>query len=178
MDLIVSLDQAAALDPSLTEGKGAAQPSYNLFERGIEEEILPYCRNKGIAFLTNGAPCRGLLSGSMKPDTRFVGDDLRKWDPKFREPGFGHYLEAVSRLDAFANERYGKTVMTLPVRWILDQGVEMALWGARHPSQLDAADEATGWALTEDDLREIDGILTEAVPDPVGPEFMARPGRI
>lgn len=154
-----------------------AQPPYNLFERGIEEEILPYCSDKGIALLTYGALCRGLLSGRMRPDTRFVGDDLRKWDPKFKEPRFGHYLEAVGRLDDFANKRHGKTVMALAVRWILDQGVEMALWGARHPSQLDAVDEATGWALTEDDFKEIDGILTEAIPDPVGPEFMAPPGR-
>ena len=81
-------------------------------------------------------------------------------------------------MDDFANKRYGKTVMALAVRWIQDQGVEMALWGARHPSQLDAVDEATGWALTEDDFKEIDGILTEAIPDPVGPEFMAPPGRV
>ena len=81
-----------------------AQPPYNLFERGIEKEILPYCINKGIALLTYGALCRGLLSGRMKPDTRFVGDDLRKWDPKFREPGFGHYLEAVSRIKKHTSE--------------------------------------------------------------------------
>ncbi|MCJ7499165.1 aldo/keto reductase, partial [bacterium] len=154
-----------------------AQPPYNLFERGIEEDILPYCQNKGTALLTYGALCRGLLSGRMKPDTQFVGDDLRKWDPKFKDPRFGHYLEAVSRLNAFAKERYGKTVMALAVRWILDQGVEIALWGARHPSQLDAVDEAMGWSVTEDDFREIDRILAETIPDPVGPEFMAPPGR-
>jgi aryl-alcohol dehydrogenase-like predicted oxidoreductase len=154
-----------------------AQPPYNLFERGIEENVLPYCRDKGIALLTYGALCRGLLSGRMRSDTGFVGDDLRKWDPKFKEPRFSCYLDAVSRLDAFAKERYGKTVMALAVRWILDQGVEVALWGARHPSQLDAVDEAMGWALTEGDLREIDSILKETITDPVGPEFMAPPER-
>ncbi|MDF1525232.1 MAG: aldo/keto reductase [bacterium] len=154
-----------------------AQPPYNLFERGIEEDILPYCQNKGTALLTYGALCRGLLSGRMKPDTQFVGDDLRKWDPKFKEPRFGHYLEAVNRLNAFARERHGKTVMALAVRWILDQGVEIALWGARHPSQLDAVDEAMGWSVTEEDYREIDRILAETIRDPVGPEFMAPPGR-
>jgi len=154
-----------------------AQPPYNLFERGIEEDILSYCRNKGVALLTYGALCRGLLSGRMKPDTQFLGDDLRKWDPKFKEPRFGHYLDAVSQLDNFAKERYGKTVMALAVRWILDQGVEIALWGARHPGQLDALNEAMGWSLTGEEFKEIDGILREAIPDPVGPEFMAPPGR-
>jgi len=154
-----------------------AQPPYNLFERGIEEDILPYCHDKEIALLTYGALCRGLLSGRMKPDTEFVGDDLRKWDPKFKEPRFGHYLEAVNRLNTFAQEHYGKTVMALAVRWILDQGVEIALWGARHPGQFDAVDEVTGWSLKEEDFKEIDRILMEAIPDPVGPEFMAPPGR-
>ena len=154
-----------------------AQPPYNLFERGIEEDTLPYCHDKGIALLTYGALCRGLLSGRMKQATEFVGDDLRKWDPKFKEPGYGHYLDAVSQLDAFAKERYGKTVMALAVRWILDLGVEIALWGARHPSQLDAVDEVMGWTLTEEDFKEIDRILTETIPDPVGPEFMAPPAR-
>src|SRR5437870_6386513 len=53
------------------------QPPYNLFERGIEADILPYCRKNGIATLGYGALCRGLLSGRMRPDTRFNGDDLR-----------------------------------------------------------------------------------------------------
>ena len=154
-----------------------AQPPYNLFERGIEKNILPYCQDKGIALLTYGALCRGLLSGRMKQTTEFTGDDLRKWDPKFKEPRFGHYLDAVSRLDSFAKERYGKTVMALAVRWILDQGVEIALWGARHPYQLDTVDDAMGWSLTGEDLKEIDRILVEAIPDPVGPEFMAPPAR-
>jgi aryl-alcohol dehydrogenase-like predicted oxidoreductase len=154
-----------------------AQPPYNLFERGIEGNVLSYCRDKGIALITYGALCRGLLSGRMKPDTEFVGDDLRKWDPKFQEPRFTSYLDAVTRLDAFAKERFGKTVMTLAVRWILDQGVDVALWGARHPSQLDTVDEVTGWVLTENDLEEIDHILTKTITDPVGPEFMAPPER-
>jgi len=154
-----------------------AQPPYNLFERGIEEDILPYCHDKGVALLTYGALCRGLLSGRMKPATVFLGDDLRKWDPKFKESRYGHYLDAVSQLDVFAKVRYGKTVMALAVRWILDMGVEIALWGARHPSQLDAVDEVMGWSLTEEDFKEIDRILTETIPDPIGPEFMAPPNR-
>src|SRR6202045_4228887 len=64
------------------------QPPYNLFERGIEADLLPYCRKNNIAMLGYGALCRGLLSGRMKADTVFDGDDLRLTDPKFREPRF------------------------------------------------------------------------------------------
>ncbi len=153
------------------------QPPYNLFERQIEQDVLPYCRENGIALLAYGALCRGLLSGKMDPATRFTGDDLRQVDPKFQQPRFGQYLAAVSRLDRLARERHGRGVMQLAVRWILDQGAAIALWGARHPQQVEDVGEATGWALTADDRAEIDRILRETIVDPVGPEFMAPPAR-
>jgi aryl-alcohol dehydrogenase-like predicted oxidoreductase len=61
----------------------------------------------------------------------------------------------------------------LAVRWILDQGADIALWGARHPQQVAGVGEVMGWRLTADDMMEIDHILREAVTEPVGPEFMA-----
>jgi aryl-alcohol dehydrogenase-like predicted oxidoreductase len=48
-----------------------AQPPYNLFEREIENNALPYCADDGIAVLAYGSICRGLLSGRMNPDTKF-----------------------------------------------------------------------------------------------------------
>ncbi len=154
-----------------------AQPPYNIFERGIEKDILPYCKNSNISVLAYGALCRGLLSGRMKPDTSFTGDDLRKTDPKFRQPRYGQYLNAVEALDRFAQKNYGKRVIHLAVRWILDQGADIALWGARRPGQIDAVREVEGWSLNENAKREIDRILTDAIKEPVGPEFMAPPAR-
>ena len=151
------------------------QPPYNLFERAIESEILPYCRKHGIATFGYGALCRGLLSGRMRADTKFTGDDLRLKDPKFRPPRFAQYLAAVARLDRFAQERYGKHVIDLAVRWVLDQGITTALWGARRPKQLNPVEEAMGWSLDVAAKAEIDRILEETITDPVGPEFMAPP---
>ena len=154
------------------------QPPYNLFERDAEAEILPYCRRHGVATLTYGALCRGLLSGRVRPDRRFEGDDLRRQDPKFQPPRLAQYLSAVAALDRFARERYGKTVLALAVGWVLDQpGVQIALWGARSPEQLDALDEAMGWSLDREAMGAIDAIVREKVSDPVGPEFMAPPVR-
>ncbi len=153
------------------------QPPYNLFERGIETDLLPYCRKNKIATLGYGALCRGLLSGRMRPDTVFDGDDLRRTDPKFLEPRFAQYVAAVGKLDQLARKRFGKRVIHLAVRWMLDQGITAALWGARHPDQLQPVDEVTGWSLDASAKAEIDRILREAVTDPVGPEFMAPPAR-
>jgi aryl-alcohol dehydrogenase-like predicted oxidoreductase len=153
------------------------QPPYNLFERGIEADLLPYCRKNKIATLGYGALCRGLLSGRMRPDTVFDGDDLRRTDPKFLEPRFVQYLAAVERLDWLARQRFGKRVIHVAIRWMLDQGITTALWGARHPDQLQQVDEATGWWLDASAKTEIDRILRETITDPVGPEFMAPPAR-
>jgi aryl-alcohol dehydrogenase-like predicted oxidoreductase len=152
------------------------QPPYNLFERAIETDLLPYCRKNGIAMLGYGALCRGLLSGRMQADTVFDGDDLRRTDPKFREPRFAQYLAAVGKLDRLA-QRFGKRVIHLAIRWMLDQGVTTALWGARHPAQMQPVDEVTGWSLDASTRAEIDRILRETIADPVGPEFMAPPAR-
>ena len=153
------------------------QPPYNLFERRIDAEVLPYCRKNNIATFGYGALCRGLLSGRMRADTKFTGDDLRRTDPKFQQPRFGQYLAAVERLDEFARRRFGKRVIHLAIRWMLDQGITTALWGARQPAQLEPVDEVSGWALDASAKAEIDRILAATVTDPVGPEFMAPPAR-
>jgi len=153
------------------------QPPYNLFERAIEADILPYCRNNKIATLGYGALCRGLLSGRMRADTAFGGDDLRRTDPKFQPPRLAQYLAAVQELDRLAQRPFGKRVIHLAVRWMLDQGISTALWGARHPGQLQPVDEVAGWWLDAPARAEIDRILRQTITDPVGPEFMAPPER-
>ena len=152
------------------------QPPYNLFERGVERDVLPYVRERELTALTYGALCRGLLSGSTREDTRFTGDDLRGTDPKFQAPRLGQYVRAVGRLDELARARFGKRVIHLALRWVLDQpGVGAALWGARRPDQLDALPDALGFTLDEGTKAEIERIVDENVLDPIGPEFMAPP---
>ena len=146
------------------------QATYNLIERKVEHEVLPWCRPKGIAVLACGPLCRGLLSGQMRPDTTFIGDDLRKSDPKFQPPQYSRYLSSVARLDRLAQESYGRRVVHLAVRWVLDQaGVNAVIWGAREPRQLEPLGEIMEWKLGEDTMREIDAIMRESLADQVGP---------
>ncbi|MBA2880966.1 aryl-alcohol dehydrogenase-like predicted oxidoreductase [Desulfosalsimonas propionicica] len=153
------------------------QPPYNVFERAIENDILPYCIQSGIATLTYGALCRGLLSGKMTADQQFDGDDLRKVDPKFKSPRFAQYLEAVKQLQNLAEKKYSKKVLHLAVRYVLDKGASVALWGGRRPEQMEPLPDIFGWQLAEEDFAEMDQILAQAISDPVGPEFMAPPAR-
>jgi aryl-alcohol dehydrogenase-like predicted oxidoreductase len=149
------------------------QPPYNLFERDIEAQILPYCRANNIATFGYGALCRGLLSGRMTADTRFEGDDLRRIDPKFQPPRFAQYLAAVRRLDRLARDHFHRRVIHLAVRWMLDQGISVALWGGRHPNQLEPALGVAGWKLDLASMTRINHILNKTITDPIGPEFMA-----
>jgi aryl-alcohol dehydrogenase-like predicted oxidoreductase len=154
------------------------QPPYNVFEREVGDQVLPYCQRHNIAAVTYGALCRGLLSGRMHSGRQFDGDDLRNNDPKFQQPRFEQYLAAVNALDEFARTHYGKDIKALALRWLVDQpGHTVALWGARRPEQLQDADVIDGWQLDGDALAEIDRIIGQHVTDPVGPEFMAPPAR-
>ena len=165
---------AAAAAHGLGTPLATIQPPYNLFEREIEKDVLPYAVKNGLVVLAYGALCRGLLSGKITANTEFKGDDLRKTDPKFQQPRFGQYLAAVERLDRFARERYGKTVLALAVRWVLDRGDKIvALWGARRPDQLATVNDVMGWSLDAAAMEEIDRILAETVKDDIGPEFIA-----
>ena len=154
------------------------QPPHNLFERGAEKDVLPYAAKNDIASLAYGPLCRGLLAGKMNANTTFTGDDLRRNDPKFQPPRFAQYLAAVSAIEAFARNNYGKSVLDLAIRWVLDrQPLSIALWGARKPDQLDPISRVSDWKLDAGALTAIDKIFADNIRDPVGPEFMAPPVR-
>lgn len=168
---VEAMAQFGAIAPIAT-----AQPPLNLFERESQDEVLPWCAEHGVGALTYGALCRGLLTGAIDKTTTFQGDDLRKVDPKFQPPRFAQYLEAASLLERYARQRYGKSLLAFAVRWVLDQpGVSIALWGARHPHELDPVDEVMGWSLDAEALAYVDETIAHAVRDPVGSEFMAPP---
>ncbi|MGD0293948.1 MAG: aldo/keto reductase [Terracidiphilus sp.] len=156
------------------------QPPYNLFERQIDDQrehgqsILSWCAVNNVAILTWSTLCRSLLGGRVHRGMSFDKGDIRRVDPKFREPRFSEYMTAVERLAAFARERYGKSVLELAVRWVLDRhGVSVALWGAKRPDQLDAVSGVISWQLDDAAMAEIDRIVKESVTDPVGPEYLA-----
>ena len=151
------------------------QPPYNLFEREIEGNVKPYCHNNDIALITYGALCRGLLSGKMHENIQFQGDDLRRVDPKFKGERYQEHLAAANALADYARLNHNKSLIALAVRWILDMGIETAIWGARRPDQVSNVGEVTGWQLTDADLGAIDEILKTHIQNPVGPEFMAPP---
>lgn len=143
------------------------QSAYSLFERGIEDGVRSYCQQEDIGLLTYGTLCRGILNGNMQEDRPFQAEDLRETE----------YLEAVDQLDQFARTHYGKRALHLAVRWVLDQGIDVALLGTRVLGQLDPMEAISGWSLTDEDMAEIDRILANTLSDSISPAFMAPPAR-
>lgn len=134
---------------------------YNLYERNIEADVLPYARKNTLTVLAHGSLCRGLLSGRMTPDTTFGQEDRRRTDPKFQRPRFDRYVGATKELAAMACYMFGKPVQALAIRWILDQGPTIAIWGARRPEQLLDIDKVFGWKLSAAHLGEIEDLINK-----------------
>jgi aryl-alcohol dehydrogenase-like predicted oxidoreductase len=128
------------------------QPIYNMLERGIESEILPYCRTHGIGIVAYSPMQSGLLTGSFDIK-KLPTDDWRiTHSEKFREPKFSRGLRLVDTLRPMA-ARYNKTVGQLAINWVLrNEAVTSAIVGARTPTQVEQNVGAVGWEISEEDL--------------------------
>jgi aryl-alcohol dehydrogenase-like predicted oxidoreductase len=131
------------------------QPPYNLFNRGIEADALPWCREHDVGLLVYGPLSHGLLSGHFDP-SKLADDDWRHGHEPFEGEALERNLEVVERLKEFAEQR-GHTLPQLAVAWVLAQpGVHVAITGARRPAHVEGVTPAAEIRLSEDDLAEID----------------------
>ena len=148
------------------------QPPYHMFHRDIEEEILPFTSEHGLGVLVYGPLAHGMLAGGMTPGTTFGADDWRSHSPDFGGTRFATNLGVVERLKVFAESR-GIVLPQLAVAWAVARpGVDVAIVGARRPSQLESLVPASDVDLAPSDLEAIDGILSDSVrvagPSPEG----------
>jgi aryl-alcohol dehydrogenase-like predicted oxidoreductase len=140
------------------------QPPYDLFRRGIEDEILGYCSEHGVGVLIYGPLAHGLLTGAMDEKTTFAPDDWRSGAPFFKGDDFRRNLEVVDELNRFAQERFGVSVSRLAIAWTLaNPAVQVAIVGARHPGHIEDSVAAAELDLGKDDLEQIDRIMAGSV---------------
>jgi len=135
------------------------QPIYNMLERNIELEILPWCAEHGTGIVAYSPMQSGLLTGTFDR-SRLAADDWRiVHSEKFREPKFSRGLRVVERVRPIA-ERLGKTVGQIAVAWVLaNRSVTAAIVGARTAAQVSQNTEGPGWSIPEDVMKEIGQIL-------------------
>jgi aryl-alcohol dehydrogenase-like predicted oxidoreductase len=151
---VAQLRRAQAIAPVET-----LQPPYSLLERGIEDEILPFCGQEGIGVVCYSPMASGLLSGAMTREriAALPDNDWRKHDARFNEPELSRNLAIVARLQTVA-ERHGTTPGAIAVAWTLHHpAVHGSIVGFRRPDQVEPLLAAGTIELTDDDLATIAG---------------------
>jgi aryl-alcohol dehydrogenase-like predicted oxidoreductase len=132
------------------------QIEYSLLSRGIEDEILPTCRELGIGITAYGVLSRGLLSGHWSASREVAGGDFRATAPRFVGKNLERNLALVDALRA-VTESTGATVAQIAIRWVLSRGKDVVpLVGARRRDRLAEALGTLDVELSEVDLAAIE----------------------
>ena len=137
------------------------QIEYSLLSRGIEEEILPTCRELGIGVTAYGVLSRGLLSGhwSQERADALPPQDFRASAPRFTGENLERNLALVDTLAAIAEAR-GATVAQLAIAWALSRGEDVVpLVGARRRDRLAEAIGALELELDADEIARIEAAV-------------------
>ena len=134
------------------------QPPYNMLNRGVEEEILPYCGENDIGVIVYSPMRSGLLTGKMTAERvqNMPSDDWRRNADDFQEPRLSRNLDLVERLTEIG-ERRGKSPAEVAIAWTLRHpAVTAAIVGGRRPDQVDGIIGAAEFRLSEDEIEEIE----------------------
>jgi aryl-alcohol dehydrogenase-like predicted oxidoreductase len=135
------------------------QIEYSLVSRDIEQEILPTCRELGVAITAYGVLSRGLIGGHFSRDRTLAPGDFRNFAPRFADENLDHNLSLVERLRSIAGAK-GVTPAQLAIAWVLARGGDVvALVGARTRDRLEEALGASGLDLSADEIGEIERAL-------------------
>jgi aryl-alcohol dehydrogenase-like predicted oxidoreductase len=139
------------------------QPPYNLLNRKVEDEILPYCAEQDIGVIVYSPMRSGLLTGKMTPErvANLPSDDWRRNAGDFQEPRLSRNLELVALLEEIGAE-HGRSPGEVAIAWTLRHpAVTAAIVGGRRPDQVDGIIGAAELRLSEDELDRIETFLTE-----------------
>jgi voltage-dependent potassium channel beta subunit len=136
------------------------QPIYNMFNRYIEKEVIPFCERQGIGQVVFSPLAQGLLTGKYKSATEYPPDSrAAKIGGNFRKNITEERIAKVEQLKAVAAD-VGITVAQLALAWTLRQPiVASALIGASRPEQVEENAKASGIELSQDVLDRIEEIL-------------------
>jgi len=139
----------------------AIQPHYNLLQREIEQDLVPFCLERRISLMTYWPLMKGLLAGHLRRDHVFAPGDGRAKYPMFRGEEWERNQDFVDRIRAVATDA-GRSVTATVINWTIHRpGITSALCGAKRPEQIRESAEAMGWRLTDDQLAAIDRAIAE-----------------
>ena len=140
----------------------ASQPPYNMLQRDIEDEHLPWCCEQGVTVMVYWVLLKGLLAGHLSPADRFDPPDGRSKYPMFQGEEFQKNLAFVDTLRPIASDA-GLTVSQLVIGWTLAQpGIGVALCGGRRPAQIrESAGAMVPGGLKEEFVSRVDQAISD-----------------
>ena len=154
-----TIRRAAAVHPI-----AALQSEYSLWERDVEEEILPVCRELGIGFVPYSPLGRGFLTGQIKARSDLPENDWRRNDPRWSEENFDRNLALVDVVRGVA-DRHGVSPAQVALAWLLAQGEDVVpIPGVKRRATLEDSAGSVDLALTGADLEALDAARAVSGP--------------
>jgi aryl-alcohol dehydrogenase-like predicted oxidoreductase len=146
-----TLGRAAAVAPIT-----ALQSEYSLWERDIEEDILPACRKHGIGFVPYSPLGRGFLTGSIKSHADLAANDWRLNDPRYSEENFAENMQIVDVVRRIS-EAHNVSPAQIALAWLLAQGNDIVpIPGTKRRITMEDSIAAVNVTLSSEDLATLD----------------------
>lgn len=151
----------------------ALQSEYSVFERGVEERILPACRELGVGFVPFSPLGRGFLAGAFKDDRELAAGDFRHSVPRFAPENALVNQGILGTLRAVAARRKA-TPAQVALAWVLARGEDVVpIPGTRRRQRLDENLDALEVVLSPEDLAELEPLAARVAGDRYLPALMA-----
>lgn len=146
----VTLRAAHAVQPV-----SVLQTEYSIFERAVEAEVLPACRELGIGFVPYSPLGRGFLTGDVKPANEYDASDMRRHDPRWQGDNYAANMRGLATLGEIAKAN-GITVPQLALAWLLAQGDDIVpIPGTRSASRMTENARAADVVLGADEVAAV-----------------------
>jgi len=142
----------------------ALQTEYSLWTRDVEAEILPACRELGIAFVPYSPLGRGFLTGKIKSTADLTETDFRRMThPRFQSENLAKNLQIIEKVEKLASEK-GCTPAQLALAWVLAQGTDIVpIPGTKKVQYLRENVKAITIKLTSEEIQRIGESLPKGV---------------
>jgi len=130
------------------------QVPYNLIDRGVENDILPFCRDNNIKVLTYSPLARGFLSGKYNAGTIFSSDDNRsRTNDKYFSDGEIYNNSVILERVKLVADKLGKTPSQIAIRWILENcDIASVIFGAKNTYQVEANVASLDFTIPLEDM--------------------------
>ncbi|HWY14968.1 MAG TPA: aldo/keto reductase [Rhizomicrobium sp.] len=138
----------------------ALQSEYSLWERNLEDEIIPLLRELGIGLVPFSPLGRGFLTGTAQPADRYPESDYRRRDPRFQPANFVANMHAADAARALATEKHVKPGQ-IALAWLLHKGADIVpIPGTKRRSFLEENVGAAEIKLSGDEMRRLEAALS------------------